>query len=112
MSGRMLLSRRAPMASGAAALALAPSAQSARAQGAPVASDETADALSRGLDERIEAAMVRHHVPGVAVGVWWQGRGAPCRLWAYPSNLGSICRPSSSRRIGFTQRTAVSGSGP
>ena len=25
------------------------------------------------LDERIEAAMVRYHVPGVAVGVFWQG---------------------------------------
>ena len=41
---------------------------------APVASDQTADALFRELDERIEAAMVRYHVPGVAVGVFWQGR--------------------------------------
>ena len=46
----------------------------ARAQVAPVASDQTADALFRELDERIQAAMVRYHVPGVAVGVFWQGR--------------------------------------
>ena len=36
--------------------------------------DKTADALFRALDERIEAAMKRYHVPGVAVGVCWQGR--------------------------------------
>ena len=74
MSGRMQLSRRTLMASAAGALALAPRAKRVRAQGAPVASDKTADALFRELDERIEAAMAHHHVPGVAVGVWWQGR--------------------------------------
>jgi CubicO group peptidase (beta-lactamase class C family) len=74
MSGGMLLSRRTLMASATGALALASRAQRARAQGAPVASDQTADALFREFDERIEAAMVRHRVPGVAVGVWWQGR--------------------------------------
>jgi CubicO group peptidase (beta-lactamase class C family) len=64
MSGRMLLARRTLIASAAGA----------RAQAAPVASDQTADALFRELDERIEAAMARYHVPGVAVGVFWQGR--------------------------------------
>jgi hypothetical protein len=28
---------------------------------------------------RIEAAMKRYHVPGVAVGVYWQGRKRRCR---------------------------------
>jgi CubicO group peptidase (beta-lactamase class C family) len=58
----------------AGALALAPFIRGARAQGAPVASDKTAEALFQALDERIEAAMKRFHVPGVAVGVYWQGR--------------------------------------
>ena len=74
MSGRMLLARRTLIASAAGALAFAPWMGRARAQVAPVASDQTADALFRELDERIEAAMVRYHVPGVAVGVFWQGR--------------------------------------
>jgi CubicO group peptidase (beta-lactamase class C family) len=62
------------MASAASALALTPFTKDAWAQGAPAASDKTADALFRALDERIEAAMKRYHVPGVAVGVYWQGR--------------------------------------
>ena len=63
------------MASAASALALAPWLGRAQgATGAPVASDKTADALFRELDDRIEAAMKRYQVPGVAVGVWWQGR--------------------------------------
>ena len=70
----MLLARRTLIASAAGALAFAPWMGRARAQVAPVASDQTADALFRELDERIEAAMVRYHVPGVAVGVFWQGR--------------------------------------
>jgi len=74
MSGRMLLARRTLIASAAGALAFAPWIGRARAHVAPVASDQTADALFRELDERIEAAMARYHVPGVAVGVFWQGR--------------------------------------
>jgi CubicO group peptidase (beta-lactamase class C family) len=62
------------MATAACALALAPFTRSALAQGGPVASDETAEALFKALDERIEAAMKRLRVPGVAVGVYWQGR--------------------------------------
>ena len=73
MSGRMLLARRTLIASAAGALACAPWIGRSRAQVAPVASDQTADALFRELDERIEAAMARYHVPGVAVGVFWQG---------------------------------------
>ena len=69
------LTRRRLMASAASALALAPwLARAQGATGAPVASDKTADALFRELDDRIEAAMKRYQVPGVAVGVWWQGR--------------------------------------
>ncbi|MCC2676631.1 MAG: penicillin-binding protein [Ramlibacter sp.] len=73
MSGRTLLTRRT-LASAVGALALAPWTERARAQHAPVASDQVADALFRELDERIEAAMVRYHVPGAAVGVYWHGR--------------------------------------
>jgi CubicO group peptidase (beta-lactamase class C family) len=62
------------MATAAGALALAPFIRGARAQGGPVASDKTAEALFKALDERIEAGMKRFHVPGVAVGVYWQGR--------------------------------------
>ena len=70
-----MLTRRSLMASTAGALAAIP--RLARAQGAadaPVATDRTADALFRELDDRIEAAMKRYQVPGVALGVWWQGR--------------------------------------
>jgi hypothetical protein len=35
-----------------------------------------------------------------------------CYALLYPSSDGSMCRPSSSSRIGLTQRTAVSGSVP
>ena len=73
MSGRMLLARRTLIASAAGTLVFAPWIGRAQAQVAPVASDQTADALFRELDERIEAAMARYHVPGVAVGVFWQG---------------------------------------
>ncbi len=70
----MLLARRTLIASAAGALAFAPWMGRARAQVAPVASDQTADALFRELDDRIETAMKRYQVPGVALGVWWQGR--------------------------------------
>src|SRR5580704_19304182 len=73
MSQRLALARRTVMATAAAALAVAPWTGSARAQPAPAMNDKTADALFRALDERIEAAMKRYHVPGVAVGVCWQG---------------------------------------
>jgi len=70
-----VLSRRRLMASAVAgALALTPRTRGARAQAAPPASDKTADALFHQVDERIEAAMTRYHVPGVAVGIHWQGR--------------------------------------
>jgi CubicO group peptidase (beta-lactamase class C family) len=69
-----MLPRRRLMATAVGALALAPFARSALAQGGPAASDKTADALFRALDERIEAAMKRYHVPGVSVGIFWQGR--------------------------------------
>jgi CubicO group peptidase (beta-lactamase class C family) len=74
MSGRRALPRRTLMATAASALAFAPSIKNAPAQGVPAAIDKAADALFRALDERIETAMKRYHVPGVAVGVYWQGR--------------------------------------
>jgi hypothetical protein len=62
MSGRMMPARRTLITSAAGALAFAPWIGRARAQVAPVASDQTADALFRALDERIEAAMAHYHV--------------------------------------------------
>src|SRR5262245_41365703 len=75
MKRPVVLTRRSLLKSTAGALAAVP--RLARAQGAmdaPVATDKTADALFRELDDRIAAAMKRYQVPGVAVGVWWQGR--------------------------------------
>jgi hypothetical protein len=69
----MLLTRHT-LASAAGAFAVAPWTRCAGAQDAPVPSDEMADAQFRELDERIDSAMVRYHVPGAAVGVFWHGR--------------------------------------
>ncbi len=70
-----MLTRRRLMAATAGALAAAPRlARAQDATSAPVATDKMADALFRELDDRIAAGMKRYHVPGVAVGVWWQGR--------------------------------------
>ena len=69
-----MLTRRGLILSTAGALAAAPRLAGAQgATDAPLATDKTADALFRELDERIEAAMKRYQVPGVAVGIWWQG---------------------------------------
>jgi hypothetical protein len=62
------------------------------------------------------------------MGLFFKNRGVPypafgrslggpvllrrCYALLYPSSDGSMCRPSSSSRIGLTQRTAVSGSVP
>ena len=74
-SGGLLLSRRRLIATAAAGVfALTPRIKGAWAQSVSAASDETAEDLFRALDERIEAAMKRYHVPGVAVAVYWQGR--------------------------------------
>ena len=71
-SGGLLLSRRRLIATAAAGVfALTPRIKGAWAQSVSAASDETAEALFRALDERIEAAMKRYHVPGVAVAVYW-----------------------------------------
>jgi hypothetical protein len=63
----MLLSRRDMLGAtaGVAAAIVVPT---------QIAAAPTADALFRELDERIEAAMASYHVPGVAVGVFFQGR--------------------------------------
>src|SRR4051794_38148240 len=41
---------------------------------AAVGDAQGADSLFCQLDERIEAGMTRYHIPGVAVGVYYQGR--------------------------------------
>src|SRR4051794_31913333 len=74
MSRRPVLSRRTLLAAGAGVLSLSPSAMAVGAQDAPAVTDKTADVLFGALDERIEAAMKRYHVPGVAVGAYWHGR--------------------------------------
>src|SRR5262245_38397125 len=78
------LSRRALLqaaAGGAAALAAsAPLANRALAADMPAAApparggQQSGEALFRWLDNRIEAAMAQYDVPGVAVGVWFQGQ--------------------------------------
>jgi hypothetical protein len=69
-----MLTRRSLMASTVGALAAPRLVRAQATMDAPVATDDTADALFRELDDRIEAAMKRYQVPGVALGVWWQGR--------------------------------------
>ena len=103
-----MLTRRSLMAStaergGRRLVALCARSRAGR-RDAPVASDKTADALFRELDERIEAAMQRYRVPGVAVGVWWQGRehlrgfGVTNVGHPLPRIVGSACdAPGNSR---------------
>lgn len=74
MTTRLALTRRRVTVTSAAALALTPLTRCAWAQVLPAVNDKAADTLFQTLDTRIEAAMKRHHVPGVAVGVSWQGR--------------------------------------
>jgi hypothetical protein len=58
------------MVSTAGALAASRRARAQGVAGAPAVTDKAADALFSELDDRIEAAMKRYHVPGVAVGIW------------------------------------------
>jgi len=91
MRKSVLLTRRSLMASTAGALVAAPRlARGQAATDAPVATDRTADALFRELDDRIETAMQRYKVPGVAVGVWWQGAG---QRPVQPGNVGGEQQP-------------------
>ena len=55
---------------GAAAYRVAPPAPAGRVPAAA----QGGDALFRELDAKIEAAMARYHIPGVAVGVYYQGQ--------------------------------------
>ena len=68
-----LVSRRGLLQAtvGAAAAASATRLPSSPALAASVAAS---DPLLRALDEKIEAGMARYHIPGVAVGVLYQGR--------------------------------------
>jgi CubicO group peptidase (beta-lactamase class C family) len=74
MSKRLALTGRGGTTPPPPALALTPFHRCAWAQVAPTVNDKAADTLFHALDERIEAAMQRYHVPGVAVGVYWRGR--------------------------------------
>lgn len=68
-----MLSRRAILkAAGAGALAAAAAPLAAYAE--PSKPSLEADALFRELDAKIEALMARFHVPGVAVGLYYQNR--------------------------------------
>jgi CubicO group peptidase (beta-lactamase class C family) len=65
-------------AAGSALLAAAtaaplPTAARSRSDGAPLARQPT-DTLFAQLDEKIQAAMAKHHIPGVAVGVFYGGQ--------------------------------------
>ena len=59
-------------------------ARSARADSA-----KPADPLFRALDDKIEAAMARYHVPGVAVGVLPRRRRVRARLRRHQRRLSS-----------------------
>src|SRR5262249_24878441 len=70
---RTLLRAAAGSALLAAAVAPLPTAARSRAGGAPLA-QRPADTLVAQLDETIQAAMAQYHIPGVAVGVLYQGQ--------------------------------------
>jgi CubicO group peptidase (beta-lactamase class C family) len=80
VSRRSLLRATAGVATAAASARLVPGAASAApeagqtATGPAAVSVQTNDPLLRALDEKIEAGMARYHVPGVAVGVFYQGQ--------------------------------------
>jgi CubicO group peptidase (beta-lactamase class C family) len=82
MSRRSLLRATAGVATAAAAVRLpsspalaAPQApQTATRPGSQAGPSQTSDPLLRALDEKIEAGMARYHIPGVAVGVFHNGR--------------------------------------
>jgi CubicO group peptidase (beta-lactamase class C family) len=65
---------------GAAATAVLPGTSRAAMRRSPVAgpvasaSAQNAEPLFRELDAKIEAVMAEHHIPGVAVGVYYQGQ--------------------------------------
>src|SRR5829696_2821569 len=80
------LSRRAMLRAGgsavleAAATAMLPGPAQGAMQSSPAAGSaavsgaQDADTLLRALDTQIEAAMAEYHIPGVAVGVLYQGQ--------------------------------------
>ena len=71
-SSRLLSRRNMLRATGGAAAVSAVARVDARSARADAAT--SSDPLFRALDEKIEAAMARYHVPGVAVGVLLDGR--------------------------------------
>jgi CubicO group peptidase (beta-lactamase class C family) len=80
LSRRAILRASASAALGAAATAVLPGPTQGAMRHSPaagiaaVASAQDADALFRALDAKIEAAMAGHQIPGVAVGVLYQGQ--------------------------------------
>ena len=81
VSRRSLLRATAGVATAAAtarlpsgpALAAPEAGQTARRPGSQAGLVQTSDPLLRALDEKIQAAMTQHQIPGVAVGVYYQG---------------------------------------
>jgi len=82
VSRRRLLGATASVVGAAAISELSPSPalaasvarQTARRAGSRASPTEASDPLFRMLDEKIEAAMARYHIPGVAVGVLHNGQ--------------------------------------
>jgi CubicO group peptidase (beta-lactamase class C family) len=80
LSRRAILQATGSVALGAAATAALPGVTQAASRRRPATglaaspSAQDAAALFRALDARIEAAMAEHHIPGVAVGVYYQGQ--------------------------------------
>ncbi|HEY7064481.1 MAG TPA: serine hydrolase domain-containing protein [Chloroflexota bacterium] len=80
LSRRTLLRTGASAVLGAAATALLPGATQGARRPFPVGgsaarvSAQDAEALFRALDAKIEAAMAEYQIPGVAVGVYYQGQ--------------------------------------
>jgi CubicO group peptidase (beta-lactamase class C family) len=80
LSRRALLGTGASTVLGAAATAMLPGGTHAASRPTPataqsaVSGAQDAEALFRTLDAKIEAAMAEHQIPGVAVGVYYQGQ--------------------------------------
>lgn len=80
LSRRAILQATAGAALGTAATAVLPGPTRAGSLGSPAARSpagsgaQDVDARFRALDAQIEAAMAAYHIPGVAVGVYYQGQ--------------------------------------
>ncbi len=111
LSRRAILQATASAALGAAATAVLPGPtqgamrRSPAAGSAAISSAQDAAAVFRALDAKIEAAMAQHQIPGVAVGVYYQGqeyvRGYGVTNVDYPQPVDG----DTLFRIGSTNKT-------